>query len=448
MGRWRPGPRGPRSAVRRRPAGPLAFWDDRRMSIAVTDKPEDLGLSSSRLARIAPFFEEAYVAPRRLPGVLTLVARRGQVASLACVGDRDLAAGRPVEADTIFRMYSMTKPITSVALMTLYEEGRFQLDDPVSRFLPELGGLRVWDDGTPLSFRTVPAEREITVRDLLTHTAGFTYGFMGRHPLDALYRRRGLEGRAVLAPQEGTPSADLAELVAKLGELPLLFSPGSRWSYSVATDVCGHLVERLSGQSFDAFLAERIFGPLEMVDTGFSVTADQADRLAACYACTAADPLVEVDAPATSSYLSPPTYLSGGGGLVSTAADYLRFALMLLNGGELDGQRILGRKTVEYMTVNHLPTGGDLASMGQRVFSETTYEGIGFGLGFSVVLDPVKAAVVGSVGEYAWGGAASTMFWVDPREELVVLLLTQLLPSSTYPIRRQMKALTYQALID
>ena len=417
-------------------------------SIAVTDKPEDLGLSSSRLARIGSFFEQAYVAPGRLPGVLTLVARRGQVASLACVGDRDLAAGRPVEADTIFRIYSMTKPITSVALMTLYEEGRFQLDDPVSRFLPELGGLRVWDDGTPLSFRTVPAERDITVRDLLTHTAGFTYGFMGRHPLDALYRRRGIEGRAVLAPQEGAPSADLAEMVGKLGELPLLFAPGSRWSYSVATDVCGHLIERLSGQPFDAFLSERILGPLEMVDTGFSVTPDQADRLASCYACTAADPLVEVDAPATSSYLTPPTYLSGGGGLVSTAADYLRFALMLLNGGELDGQRILGRKTVEYMTVNHLPTGGDLASMGQRVFSETTYEGIGFGLGFSVVLDPVKAAVVGSAGEYAWGGAASTTFWVDPREELVVLILTQLLPSSTYPIRRQMKALTYQALID
>ena len=417
-------------------------------SIAVTDKPEDLGLSSSRLARIGPFFEQAYVAPGLLPGVLALVARRGQVASLACVGRRDLAAGRPVEADTIFRIYSMTKPITSVALMTLYEEGRFQLDDPVSRFLPELGGLRVWDDGTPLSFRTVPAERDITVRDLLTHTAGFTYGFMGRHPLDALYRRRGIEGRAVLAPQEGAPSVDLAEMVGKLGELPLLFAPGSRWSYSVATDVCGHLIERLSGQPFDAFVSERILGPLEMVDTGFSVTPDQADRLASCYACTAADPLVEVDAPATSSYLTPPTYLSGGGGLVSTAADYLRFALMLLNGGELDGRRILGRKTVEYMTVNHLPTGGDLASMGQRVFSETTYEGIGFGLGFSVVLDPVKAAVVGSTGEYAWGGAASTTFWVDPREELVVLLLTQLLPSSTYPIRRQMKALTYQALID
>jgi CubicO group peptidase (beta-lactamase class C family) len=417
-------------------------------SLAATEKPEDLGLSSSRLARIRPFLEQVYVAPRRLAGVLTVVARRGQVASLECVGVRDVTADRPIEADTIFRIYSMTKPITSVALMTLYEEGHFQLDDPIARFIPELGELRVWDDGTPLSFRTTPAEREITVRDLLTHTSGLTYGFMGRHPLDALYRRRGVEGRSVLAPQEGSPSVDLAELVAKLGELPLLFSPGTRWSYSVATDVCGHLIERLSGQRFDAFLDERVFRPLEMVDTGFSVTAEQADRLAASYAWTASDPLVEVDPPATSSYLEAPSFLSGGGGLVSTAADYLRFGTMLLNGGELDGQRILGRKTVEYMTVNHLPTGGDLASMGQRVFSETTYEGIGFGLGFSVMLDPVRAAVVGSVGEYGWGGAASTMFWVDPREELVVLFLTQLLPSSTYPVRRQMKALTYQALID
>ena len=262
------------------------------------------------------------------------------------------------------------------------------------------------------------------------------------------YRRRGIEGRAVLASEEGSPSADLAEMVAKLADLPLLFSPGTRWSYSVATDICGHLVERLSGRPLDRFLTERIFVPLEMVDTGFWVRDEQADRLAACYAAMAGAPLVEVDAPATSSYLTPPTFLSGGGGLVSTAGDYLRFALMLLNGGELDGERILGRKTVEYMTLNHLPTGGDLASMGQRVFSETTYEGIGFGLGFSVMLDPARAAVVGSVGEYAWGGAASTMFWVDPREELIGLLLTQLLPSSTYPLRREMKALTYQALID
>jgi CubicO group peptidase (beta-lactamase class C family) len=404
-----------------------------------TDKPEDLGLAADRLARIRRFVDETYVTTGKLPGVLTLVARRGQVASLECVGRRDVASGAPIEPDTLFRIYSMTKPITSVALMALYEEGRFQLDDPVSRFLPQLADLRVWEDGTPLSYRTTFPEREMTIRDLLTHTSGLTYGFMGRHPLDALYRRAGVEGRAPLMPQEGEPAVDLADMVDKLSHLPLLFSPGRRWSYSVATDVCGYLIELISGQPLDRFLAARIFEPLGMVDTAFSVTAD---------AATSAHPLVEVDPVATSVFLSHPTFLSGGGGLVSTAADYLRFAHMLLNGGELDGARVLGRKTVEYMTTNHLPTGGDLASMGQRVFSETTYEGIGFGLGFSVMLDPARAAVVGTVGEYAWGGAASTMFWIDPREELVGLLLTQLIPSSTYPLRREMKALTYQALVD
>jgi CubicO group peptidase (beta-lactamase class C family) len=413
-----------------------------------TDKPEDLGLSTERLARIGAFFDEAYVRTGKLSGALTLVARHGQLASLSCVGVADVATGAPLRPDTIFRIYSMTKPVTSVALMTLYEEGRFQLDDPVSRFVPEFAALRVWDDGTPLSYRTAFPEREMTVRDLLTHTSGLTYGFMGRHPVDALYRKAGVEGRAPLAPQEGHPAADVAEMVAKLARLPLLFSPGSRWSYSVATDVCGHLIEVISGQPLDQFFTERIFAPLGMPDTGFSVTEDQAERLAACYALTPANPLVEVDPVATSSYRAQPTFLSGGGGLVSTAADYLRFAHMLLNGGELDGARVLGRKTVEYMTTNHLPTGGDLASMGQPVFAETTYEGIGFGLGFAVMLDPARAAVIGSAGEYSWGGAASTTFWVDPREELVGMLLTQLIPSSAYPVRREMRVLTYQALID
>ena len=416
--------------------------------LALVDKPEDLGLSTDRLARIGPFFADRYVRTGRLPGVLTAVARRGQLAHLACSGQRDVASGAPLTPDTIFRIYSMTKPIASVALMTLYEEGRFQLDDPVSRFIPEFADLRVWDDGTPLAYRTTYPERPMEVRDLLTHTSGLTYGFMGRHPVDALYRRHGIEGRAVLAPMEAAPAVDLVEMVGRLAGLPLQFSPGTRWNYSVSTDVCGRLVELLSGESLDRFLASRLFEPLGMVDTAFMVTDDQADRLAACYARTPGDGLAVADPAATSSYRTMPTFLSGGGGLVSTATDYLRFTLMLLNGGELDGARVLGRKTVEYMTINHLPTGGDLASMGQRVFSETTYDGIGFGLGFSVMLDPARAGVVGSVGEYAWGGAASTMFWVDPREELVGLLLTQLLPSSSYPLRREMKALTYQALVD
>jgi CubicO group peptidase (beta-lactamase class C family) len=409
------------------------------VAIEVVDKPEELGLSGERLARIGPFFAERYVDAGKLAGLLTLVARRGQVAHLHCSGRRNLATGEPLTADTLFRIYSMTKPITSVALMSLYEEGRFQLDDPVSRFIPSWSDLRVWSDGNPDAYSTTFPEREMQIRDLLTHTSGLTYGFMARHPVDALYRRRGVERDTAV---------DLQEMVDTLAELPLVFSPGTRWSYSVATDVCGYLCQVLSGQPLDELFRERIFEPLGMVDTGFSVPDDQVDRLAANYSWTVDEPLALLDDPATSIYRTPPTVLSGGGGLVSSASDYLRFMLMLANRGELDGRRVLGRKTVEYMTTNHLPGGADLAQLGQRVFSEISYEGIGFGLGFSVMLNPAEAGVIGSVGEHGWGGAASTMFWVDRSEELVGMVLTQLMPSSTYPIRREMKALTYQALVD
>jgi len=405
----------------------------------IVDRPEDLGLSAERLARIEPFFRRNYVDTGKLAGMVSLVARRGEIAHLAAFGRRDAEAGTPMTTDTVFRIYSMTKPIVSVALLSLYEEGRFQLDDPVSRFIPSWADLKVWSDGTPDSYTVTFPEREMQIRDLLTHTSGLTYGFMNRHPLDALYRRRGVE-------REG--SATTQEMIDKLAELPLRFSPGTQWSYSVATDVCGYLCEVISGRPLDEFLAERIFRPLGMVDTGFWVRPDQAHRLAANYAWTAREPLLLFDAPATSTYLTPPTFLSGGGGLVSTAHDYLRFAQMLANRGELGGQRVLGRKTVEYLSSNHLPGNADLASMGQRVFSEVSYEGIGFGLGVSVTLDPAKAGAVGSVGDHGWGGAASTVFWVDRSEELVVILLAQLMPSSTYPIRREMRALTYQALID
>lgn len=404
----------------------------------VIDRPEDAGLSRERLARIVPFFQQRYVEAGKLAGLVSVVARAGQVAHVGVSGQRDVAAGAPMTEDTIFRIYSMTKPITSVALLSLYEEGRFQLDDPVSRFIPAWANLRVWSDGTPDGYTTTFPEREMQVRDLLTHTSGLTYGFMNRHPVDALYRRRGVE-RA--------DAADLGEMIDKLGELPLRFSPGTQWSYSVATDVCGYLCELISGQPLDALFEERIFAPLGMVDTGFWVPPDKVHRLAANYAFAADEPLVLLDAPATSTYLAKPTFRSGGGGLVSTAADYLRFAQMLANRGELGGARVLGRKTVEYMTSNHLPGGADLAAMGQRVFSEVPYDGIGFGLGVSVTLDPAKAGVIGSPGDHGWGGAASTVFWVDRSEELVVLLLAQLMPSSTYPIRREMRTLTYQALI-
>ena len=407
-------------------------------ALEIADKPEEFGLSRARLDRIATFFRERYVDTGKLPGMATVVTRRGQVVHYERFGLAHVERSEPVALDTIFRIYSMTKPVVSVALMMLYEQGHFQLDDPVSRFIPAFRDLRVFEDGTALQYRTTFPEREMTIRDLLTHTSGLTYGFMARHPVDALYRRAKLEAR----------DKTLAEMVDLLAGIPLLFSPGTRWSYSVASDVIGRLVEVISGETLDAYFARRIFEPLGMVDTAFAVPEGDGHRLAACYAPSPSGGMILLDEPSTSDYLKQPAMLSGGGGLVSTVADYHRFTQMLLNGGEFNGARLLGRKTVEYMTTNHLPTGDDLASMGQPVFSETTYEGIGFGLGFSVMLNPARAQVIGSVGEFAWGGAASTMFWVDPSEELTGMIFTQLVPSSTYPIRREMKALTYQALID
>jgi CubicO group peptidase (beta-lactamase class C family) len=400
--------------------------------------PDSVGLSARRLCRIDDHLAR-YVDEGRLAGWQVLVARGGQVAHLQQYGRRDLEADAPITEDTVFRIYSMTKPITSVALMTLYEQGHFQLDDPIERFIPELGDLQVFDTGDASQFTTVPAERSVTVRDLLTHTAGFTYGFMHAHPVDALYREKNIGGVAT--------SGTLAEMVSKLGQTPLLCQPGSQWNYSVATDILGHLIERISGVSLDRFLATNLFEPLEMTDTGFHVDPDAADRFAACYE-REGDGLRLQDAPSDSSWLQPPSFLSGGGGLVSTSADYLRFCRMLLGNGVLDGERILGRKTLALMRMNHLPGGGDLTSMGQPVFSETRYDGIGFGLGWSVVLDPARAQVSGSVGELAWGGMASTAFWVDPVEDLALNFMTQLNPSSAYPNRRELRALVYQALDD
>lgn len=398
--------------------------------------PEDLGLSAPRLVKI-DLLTQKYLDEGKLPGTITVVARRGKIAHFECQGKMDIEADKMISEDTIFRLYSMSKPVTSVALMMLYEDGHFQLDDPVSRFVPSFENMEVYISGNRDEYKTQPADRQITIRDLLTHTAGFTYGFMRTSVVDTLYRDKGLE-----------ESNTLAEMVTKLSELPLLFSPGSRWSYSVATDVCGYLVELISGERFDQFLQEQIFEPLGMLDTGFSVPESKVHRLAANYERTADDGLQLTDSPETSRYTQEVTYFSGGGGLVSTARDYLRFAQMLLNKGELEGERILGRKTVELMTSNHLPDNGDLTSMGQPVFSETPYDGIGFGLGFSVMLDPATAQILGTPGEFAWGGAASTYFWVDPGEELIAILLTQLMPSSSYPIRREFRVLVYQSIIE
>ena len=407
------------------------------MDITVGTEPEDVGLSSVQLGRVRDWAQRQ-VDSGKLAGVTTMVARRGRVAHLHSCGLADREAGLGMAADTIVRIYSMTKPLTSVAVMMLYEQGLFQLDDPVSRFLPCFTTMRVATGGQRGKIDTAPAARPITIRDLLTHTSGLTYGFMQSTQVDALYRDEGIDFQ--------TAECTLGELVERAAALPLLAQPGAEWNYSIATDVLGHLVATVSGEPFGDFLQHRVIDPLGMVDTAFHVPAQKAHRFAANYARSASGGVTLLDDPATSRYLSPPAICSGGGGLVSTAGDYMRFCHFMLNRGELDGVRLLGRKTVELMTSNHLR--GDMAAMGMPRFSESSYEGVGFGLGFSVMLDPARAQVLGTPGEYAWGGAASTAFWVDPVEELAVVLLTQLTPSSTYPIRRELRVLTYAALLD
>ncbi len=419
--------------------------------------PEEAGICPRRLERVSGWMR-AQVETERLAGLSVLVHRRNRLAYFETAGLRDVESGLPVEADTVFRIYSMTKPVTSVALMMLYEEGRFQLDDPLARFIPAFRDMQVMEGLGTRDERLVPAASLITIRHLLTHTSGLTYGFMQGNAVDALYREHGVDF--------SRRHEDLAEMVDRLAGLPLIAHPGQAWNYSVSTDVVGRLVEVLSGQSLETFFRERILDPLGMADTGFTVPAEAHNRFAALYGPKGGGGLGDVsvnrsptemrpalsgglrliDPVEGSAFLQPATLCSGGGGLVGTMHDYLRFCRMLLDGGALDGVRLLGPKTLAYMTSNHL--GGDLASMGQPRFSETSYEGIGFGLGFSVMLDPARAQVVGTPGEYAWGGAASTAFWIDPAEELIVILMTQLLPSSSYPLRRELRTLTYQALID
>ncbi|MDX2155434.1 MAG: serine hydrolase domain-containing protein [Hyphomicrobiaceae bacterium] len=402
-----------------------------------TCRPEEVGLSSERLARISGWMRRQ-IEMKRTAGIVTLVQRRGKTAFLDVAGQADAVRGRAMAEDTIFRIYSMTKPLTSVAIMMLYEEARFQLDDPVSRFIPAFNGQRVFTGGSRGKLETVPANRDITFRDLLTHTSGLTYGFMEATPVDGLYRAGKIDFQ--------TQDTSLQELVEKAAEMPLLAHPGTRWNYSIATDVLGYLVEVISGVPFEQFLVDRVIRPLRLVDTDFHVAEAKHGRLAANYAPDGKGGIVEIDDPTRSRYLKPRRVNSGGGGLVSTVADYARFCRFMLAKGELDGVRLLGRKTVELMTSNHL--GGDMAAMGTPRFSETTYEGVGFGLGFSVMIDPARAQIVGSPGEYAWGGAASTAFWCDPAEEMSVVFLTQLMPSSAYPFRRELRVLTYQSIVD
>jgi CubicO group peptidase (beta-lactamase class C family) len=405
-----------------------------------TEDPDRLGFDPGRLARVDAHFAR-YVDDGLLAGWQLAVTRRGEVVHASTYGHRDLESGAPVLPDTLWRIYSMTKPITSVAAMLLWEEGRFELTDEIGRWLPEFADVRVYQKGSALQPFTVPAVEPIRVWHLLTHTSGLTYGFLRTSVVDAMYRAAGHD---VHAPAE----VDLATACATWARLPLLFQPGTAWGYSVSTDVLGRLVEVVSGQPLDEFVAERVLGPLGMTDTRWWVDNGEAPRLAALY----------VPHPRTGKAmrydefgkraLEKPALLAGGGGLVSTAADYHRFTQMLLRGGELDGVRLLGTRTVRFMTRNHLPGGQDLGRLSTGGFAETTFDGVGFGLGVAVVLDPIPARLPHNAGQYYWGGAASTAFWVDPAEELTVLFFTQLMPSATYPIRPQLRQLVYAALVD
>ena len=418
--------------------------------------PEELGLSSSRLDRVTDWLNQQ-VESERLAGASVMICRNGRIGYLESAGQSDRENGKPFDASTIVRIFSMTKPITSVAAMMLYEEGRYQLDDPVAKYLPEFTDTKVWKGEGSLE----NVEDQISpmlVKHLFMHTSGLTYGFMNANVVDQEHRNQKIEF-------PGT-AGTLEELVKRLAGIPLIAQPGTQWNYSVSTDVLGRLVEVWSGLSLEAFFKDRILEPLGMHDTGFSVVEENKDRFASLYSpLSGADmsnvgkksvsdsrqmkPGLKLQEPAaTSRYLKPTKLFSGGGGLTGTIGDYARFCQMLLNGGELDGERLLSPITVNYMRSNQLPDNADMAAMGQPVWSETSYDGIGFGLGFAVVIDPPKASIITSVGEHHWGGAASTFFWIDPQEDLFVVFFTQLMPSSTYPIRRELRTRVYQAIVE
>ena len=407
-------------------------------SLEIRVDPSAMGMDPQRLDRIATHFDR-YVEDRRLSGWLATVSRGGELVWKGMGGDRDRERGLAVTDDTIWRIYSMTKPITTVAAMMLYEEGRFDLNDDAGRWIEALREPRVWSGGSSRKPETVPATGPVRIHHLLSHMSGLTYGFNYVHPVDAIYRAKGYNfGYA--------HGADLDQAVHDWCTSPLLFQPGTRWNYSVSVDVLGRLIEIWSGQSLDVFVRERVLGPLEMDDTEWWCPQHKADRLAMLYAptSTGAQPIEELARVA----LRAPQLLAGGGGLLSSAPDYNRFMTMLLRGGELNGVRLLSRRTLDLMTQNHLPGDVDLARIATDSFSEAEYAGVGFGLGFSVIVDEAKNKSPVSRGSFAWGGAASTAFWVDPAEDLTVSFFTQLLPSGTHPIRRELQQLVYQALID
>jgi CubicO group peptidase (beta-lactamase class C family) len=393
--------------------------------------PETLGFSSERLFRIISLMNR-YIESGKLAGTVTCVARNGYIAHLEALGRQNLETQTPMALDSIFRIYSMTKPIASVALMMLYEEALFNLTDEVSKYIPAFKDVKVWGEGGTLE----PPVRPITIQDLLRHTAGLSYGghIETKSPVDKLYDDADLFNSKITNE----------EMTARITSLPLMFQPGTKWHYSVATDVVGYLVEVLSGVPLADFMQEKIFGPLGMVDTAFHIDPSKLDRFCTLYGKTADSDFGVLDLPESSEYLPPVALHSGGSGLVSTALDYLQFARCILNKGKLDGVRLLGPKTVELMSCNHLP----LALLPIAFEGFEPMLGMGFGLGFGVMLDMAQTGVMGSVGDHSWGGYAETFFWIDPQEDLIAILMTQYLPSQMYPIRKEFRTVVYQALIS
>jgi CubicO group peptidase (beta-lactamase class C family) len=413
-------------------------------------KPETLGLSSARLARLDDVMKRRYVDGGHLPGLVTYVYRQGHLVHTGLCGHMDLERGVPMREDAIFRIYSMSKPITAVALMMLVEEGLIGLDDTVHSHIPAWKDLGVYASGLPALlpdappvFLTTPLLRPMKVIDLATHTSGLTYGFMMRSAVDAAYRK------AMIADRQ--TAGGLPEMIDQLARIPLDFSPGTAWNYSVSIDVLGYLVEKLSGMRFGEFLRTRLFEPLGMNDTAFHVPPDKLERFASCYQPEGGGRGLKVQDDARHSpYLRPPALESGGGGLVATAHDYLRFCRMMLHGGTLDGVQILSPKTVALFSLNYLPDGREVADMAlPGMFSESGYAGVGFSIGCGVNVNVAKTRLPGSLGEYFWGGAAATAFWIDPREELTVVFMTQVIGSpARLTLRRDLRTLVYAAMTE
>ena len=413
-------------------------------------KPETVGMSSARLTQLDQVMKRRYVDGGYLPGMLTQVYRKGHLVHTGICGHMDLERGKPMREDAIFRIYSMSKPITAVALMMLVEEGLIGLDDIVHSHIPEWKNVGVYSSGMPSllpdappSFLTTPVQRAMKVVDLATHTSGLTYGFMMRSAVDAAYRKAKVVDRET--------SGGLQGMVGQLAQIPLDFSPGTAWNYSVSIDVLGYLVEKLSGMSFGEFLRTRLFDPLGMKDTAFYVPPNDIERFTSCYQPeTQGSGLRLQDDGRESTYAKPPMLESGGGGLVSTAHDYLRFCRMMLNGGTLDGVQILSPKTVALFSLNYLPDAREIADMAlPGMFSESGYAGVGFSLGCGVNVNVAKTRLPGSLGEYFWGGAAATAFWIDPKEELTVVFMTQVIGSpARLTLRRDLRTLVYSAMTE